>query len=196
MVLPKYHLLRFAGSSSRQIAFPAVQEGAVLDGFATGKGVRGEILGAQIGSDFAVATNLEIVRQMSALADQRDADVEPRRLQPVRRHIVTVANLTLFADDHLLIRDGVINAAASADDGVEEQDGIAHDRALLDDNAWGKHAMLDAPFDDAAVRDQAIHHLRPFADMGRRTLLATRMNDPGGIVQIEGGAITEQRHMG
>src|SRR5260370_7659378 len=51
------------------------------------------------------------------------------------------------------------------------------------------------PFDDAAVRDQALDDLRPAANIRRRPLLAARVNHPGWIVEVEGGMITKQLHM-
>src|ERR1700736_6466265 len=153
-----------------------MREGAVLNRLSAGQRVGRKVLRAQVGADFTVALNLQVIRQVRAFADERYAGVQPGRFQPVRRHIIAVANLAVLADDSLFIQDRTINHAASADYGVKEHDGVANNRVLLDDDARREHAALDSSLDDATMRDQATDDLCPAANMGGWPLLAPGMN--------------------
>jgi hypothetical protein len=138
-----------------QFALPAMREGTVFDSLSACQCIAGEVLRAQVGADFAVAANLEIIGQVRAFADERDAGVQQVRFQFVGRHIVTIADLAVLANDDLFIYDRAINHAARTDDGVEKDDGVTHNGTLLDDDAGREHAVLNPPFNDVAVGNEA-----------------------------------------
>ena len=52
--------------------------GAVLNRLAAGKRVARKVLRAQISADFAVAANFQIIRQVHAFADERNAGIQSR----------------------------------------------------------------------------------------------------------------------
>src|SRR5579872_6554946 len=109
-------------------------ECTVFNRLAAGERVRREILRSQVGTDFAVAANFQIIWQVDTLTDKGDARVQPRWFEPVRRYIIAVTNLAILTDYDLFIQDCPINNAASADNGVKEENGVSHNRILLDDD--------------------------------------------------------------
>src|ERR1700674_714693 len=150
-----------------------MREGAVLDRLSTGQQrAGGKVLRFQVGANFAVAANLEIIRQARALANECNATVQQAGFQVVWCHVFPVANLTVLADDDLFVHNGMVNYTASADNGVKEYDGVADNRAFLDDHARREHAALDLPLDDTAMGNQALDDLRPAANMSGGAFLA------------------------
>ena len=111
-------------------------EGAVLNRLAAANCIGRKILRVKVSADFAIAADLEVIGQVRTFADKRDAAVQQVSFQLVWRHIIAVANLALLANDDLFIYDRVVDHAAGTDDGIEEQDGIPYDRALLNNHTW------------------------------------------------------------
>src|SRR3989442_3100313 len=184
-----------AGYAPSQLPFPAMGEGAVLNSLPAGQRVARKVLRAQVGTDLAVTTNSEVIRQVRTFANQCNASVQAGRLQLVRRYVIAVANLAVFANDHLLIQDRTINHAASTNDAVKEYDGVPHHCIFLDDHTWREHAALDLPLDDTAMRDQTAADLRATANVGGWPLFTASMNHPRAIIQVEGRTIAQQLHM-
>src|SRR6266700_4731775 len=73
------------GSALGQFALPAMGKGTVFNCFAAGECCSWEVFWAQVDADFAVATNLQVIRQVRAFADERNAGVQPGWFQFVRR---------------------------------------------------------------------------------------------------------------
>src|ERR1700694_4781585 len=161
-----------------------MRESAILDRLSTGQQRSGgKVLRFQVGANLAVAANLEIIRQVRALADERNAAVQQAGFQFVWCHIFPVANMAVLAYNDLFVQNGTVNYAARADNGVKEYDGVADNRAFLDDHAWREHAALDLPLDDTAMGNQAFCDLRPFANMSGWPFLAACVNHPGRIIE-------------
>ena len=53
-----------------------MREGAVLDRIAAGQRIGDEVLRAQVGADFAIATDLKVIREVRTFADERDTSVQ------------------------------------------------------------------------------------------------------------------------
>src|SRR5947209_7905286 len=121
-----------------------MREGAIFDRLSAGQQRDGrKVLWFQVGANFAVATNLEVIGQARAFADEGDATVQQAGFQFVGSHVFSVANLTVLADDDLFVQNGVVDYTASADHSIEEYDGVAHNRTFLDDHARREYAALD-----------------------------------------------------
>src|SRR6266571_6266257 len=172
-----------------------MREGAVLKGLTAGQRAGRKVLRAQVATNLAVPANLEIIRQLRAFADERNAGVQPGGFQLVGRHIIAVANLAILANDDLLIQDGTVNHTASADDRVKEYDRVTDNGPFLDNDSRREHAALDLSLDDTAMRDEAARDLGPTANMRWWALLTARVNHPRGIIEVEGRALTKQFHM-
>src|SRR5712691_12271943 len=172
-----------------------MREGAVLNRLTAGQRAGRKVLRAQVATNLAVPANLEIIRQVRTFADERNAGVQPGGFQLVGRHVISVANLAVFANDHLLIQNRAINHAASTDDAVEKHDRVPHHGTFLDDHTWREHAALDLALDDTAMRDQTAADLRATANVGGWPLFTARMYHPRAIIQVEGRAIAQQLHM-
>src|SRR5215467_132523 len=139
------------GLSPDQFAFPAMCKGMVFNRFTAGKCDGRKILWTQVSTDLAVATNLEVIWQVSTFTNEAYAGVQTGRLQPVGCQIVTVANLAMFANDDFFIKDCMVNHAASADDGVEEDYRAANNCAFFDNDARRKYTAFNTAFDDASM---------------------------------------------
>src|SRR5437762_13298499 len=133
---------------------------------------------------------------MCPFTDERDTCVEARWLAFIRRHIIAKAYLTVLSNDGLFIQDHTIDHASAADNCIKEHDGVAYHRAILDNDARRKHAILDMPIDDATMGDQATRHLIAATHVCRWALFTTCMNDPGRIIEIKSRVVTEQFHVG
>src|SRR2546430_15956122 len=110
-------------------------EGAVFDRLTAGQRIARKVVRSQVGADLAVAPNLQVIRQVYAFAYERDASVEPARVQLVRRHVIAVANLAVLADHDLFVQDRTGNHAVCANDGVVAPRGISDNTALLGDES-------------------------------------------------------------
>src|SRR5260370_2967140 len=141
-----------------------MREGTVFKRLTAGQRVARKVLRAQVGANLAVVAHLQVIRQVRAFADERNAAVQPTGFQLVRRHIIAIANLAVLADDDLFIQDRLVNYAAGTNDCVEEHDGVTDNRALLDDHTGRERTMFDLSLDDTAMRDQALDDLRPAAN--------------------------------
>src|SRR6266571_3424858 len=172
-----------------------MREGAVLKGLTAGQRAGRKVLRAQVTTNLAVPTNLEIVRQVRTFADESNAGVQPGGFQFVGRHVITVANLAILANDYLFIQNSTVNHTASADDRVKEYDRVPDNGPFLDNDSRREHTALDLSLDDTAMRDEAARDLGPTANMGWRPLLTARVNHPRWIIEVEGRALTKQFHM-
>ena len=136
----------------------------------------------------------DAARDDRALADDRDAGVEPARLLLVRPVVVrAVADDRALADDDLLVEDRPVDDGARADDRVEHDDRVAHDRADVDPDAGRQDRVDDRAVDHAAVADQAPVDLGRRPDLGRRALLGAGVDDPVLVVQVELRVVVEER---
>src|SRR5438067_2095772 len=108
-----------------------MREGAVLNRLTADQRVGWKVLRSQVGADLTVAANLQMIRQVCALADERNASVQPGGFQLVGCHIIAVANLAVLAEDDLFIQDRAVNHATSTNDGVKEYDGVPDNCILL-----------------------------------------------------------------
>src|SRR5581483_6543637 len=116
-----------------------------------------EVALLDVGADLDVAADADAARDAGILADDRDAGGEVPRLALVRSEVVPVADDHVLADHDVLVEDGAVQAALGANDGVGEDDRVAHDRALPHVDARGEHRAGDGAVDDTAVGDQAAY---------------------------------------
>ena len=92
---------------------------------------------------------------MRAFTDERNATVQPRGFQFVRRHIIAIANLAVLTDCNLFIQNRTIKHTPGPDDGVKKHDRVPYHCTFLDnhrDQLLGFAAQLDCALAELAQR--------------------------------------------
>jgi membrane-bound lytic murein transglycosylase D len=146
--------------------------------------------------DPRVAAHGQALGHPCALAHHQEPAREVIRAHAVGRAVGAEADAGAFADHHLLVEDGVVHGGVAQHQRVVHDDAIAHRGARRHHHAREQDRAQHGARDAAAVGDQAPLRLATRFEAHRRPHRALGVDQPRGVVQVEGGGVREQVHVG